>query len=375
MAMLHLMTRAAPHAGWTIHAVTVDHRLRSASADEAAFVSSVCADLGVSHDILVWDHGEIAGNLMQAASEARYALMAGWAQARGIRNITLAHTADDQAETFLMGLSRAAGLDGLSGMRGVFETEGIAFIRPFLDFGRTDLRAYLERHDQRWVDDPTNENDRYTRVKARRALKALKPLGISVERLAAVVRNLSSAQGALRQAVGLVANKGISEAAGSLKFDAECFAGCGPEIGRRLLIAMILWIGGQRHAPRESQMSKLFLAIHDRKDATLAGVRFGWKDDVCIATREARACGAPVPAGQIWDGRWKVSGGQGEVRALGANGLRQCLDWRATGLPRRVLEVTPGLWQGDNLLAAPCAGFGAANARCEPSFNRFLLSH
>jgi tRNA(Ile)-lysidine synthase len=72
--------------------------------------------------------------------------------------------------------------------------------------------------------------------------------------------------------------------------------------------------------------------------------------------------------------RWSVTG-EGEARLLGSDGLRQCPDWRATGLPRQVLEVTPGVWQGDTLIAAPCAGFGPATATCAPSFHEFLLLH
>ncbi len=112
-----------------------------------------------------------------------------------------------------------------------------------------------------------------------------------------------------------------------------------------------------------------------QRDVTLGGVRFRWKDGSCTVSREARAVGGAVPAGQVWDGRWQVAGAQGEIRALGADGLRQCPDWRATGLPRQVLEVTPGIWQGDSLIAAPCAGFGAATALCVPGFHAFLLSH
>lgn len=375
MAMLHLMARVAPHAGWSLRAVTVDHGLRPEAADEAAFVGHHCERLAVPHDILLWDHGDIAGNLMQAASEARYGLMAAWARRHGVDVVALGHTADDQAETFLMGLSRAAGLDGLSGMRPAFHVDGVAFARPFLGTSRAALRGFLSRHALDWVDDPSNDNDRFSRVKARRALKALKPLGITVARLSDVVANLAAARQALRDAVLDAAKTILTENAGTLQFQRNAYAHCAPEIRRRLLIAMVQWINGDRHAPRESKIVALGRALAAGKDATLAGVRFRWQGEVCRVLREARACGGPVPVGQVWDGRWRVSGGTGEVRALGAAGLRQCPDWRATGLPRAVLEVTPGLWLGDTLTAAPCAGFGPASATLTASFSLFLLSH
>lgn len=359
MAMLHLMARASSQAGWALRAVTVDHQLRPEAADEAAFVGRICAGLGVPHDVLVWDHGIVQGNLMQAASEARYGLMAGWAREKGVELVTLAHTADDQAETFLMGLSRAAGLDGLTGMRQDFEVDGTGFRRPFLVLERAMLRDYLTRHTLPWIDDPSNDNDRYTRIKARRALKALKPLGITVDRLTSVISNLGSAQAVVQQAVQQTAKGMITEAAGGLQFQYRPYRMNYPDMKRRLLIAMVRWMSGPKHPPRETQLNALERSLDQKKDATLGGVRFRWQGDTCIVSREARACGGPVPVGQVWDGRWLVLGPEGEVRALGPAGLRQVPDWRKTGLPREVLVVTPGVWDGETLLAAPLAGFSA----------------
>lgn len=375
MAMLHLMARAAPLAGWALRAVTVDHRLRREASAEAAFVGETCAGLGLAHDVLVWDHGDVPGNLMQAAREARYGLMAAWAKRHGVGLVTLAHTADDQAETFLMGLSRAAGLDGLSGMRPAFRIDGVAFHRPFLSLTRAELRAFLTRHNQPWIDDPSNENDRFTRIKARGALKALGPLGINVDRLCAVISNLSAVQGLVQHTVAVAAEAAVAEEAGALRFAGGAFGALHPETRRRLLIAMIRWISGVPHPPREAKLSALERALRLGKDATLGGVRFRWCDQTCWVSREARACGVPVPAGQVWDGRWHLTGAGGELRALGPEGLRQCPDWRATGLPRQVLEVTPGLWHGAHLQAAPCAIFGSEAATCAPSFREFILSH
>ena len=372
MAMLHLLARVASQTGWALRAVTVDHRLRPEAADEAAFVGRTCAGLGVPHDVLVWDHGEITGNLMQAASEARYGLMARWAQTNGIGMVSVGHTADDQAETFLVGLSRAAGLDGLTGMRQEWEQDGVTFRRPFLMQTRAELRGYLTRNGLDWVEDPTNENDSYTRTKARRALKALKPLGITVGRLSSVIHHLSMAQGVVRQAVARAAEEVVTEVAGSLRFEQRAFRLCGPEIQRRLLIAMVRRIGGGTHPPRETKVIALLRALQQRKDATLGGVRFRWAGDTCTVSREARAVGGPVPVGQLWDGRWRVTGPAGEVRALGADGLRQVRDWRKIGIPREVLVVSPAVWQGETLLAAPLAGYSAEwQAKLDRPFHLF----
>lgn len=366
-ALLHLALKA----GFAVEAVTVDHRLRPESADEAARVAATCAALGLRHEVRVWEHGKITGNLMDAARRARMALIVDWAGARGIGVVALGHTREDQAETVLMGLARAGGLGGLSGMRVSWDEGGLHFCRPLLRAGREELRDWLRAEGVGWIDDPTNDNDRFTRIKARRALAALAPLGITSERLADVARHLAEAQAALSIQVAAVGDRLIREAAGALQIDTGLWAEP-VELRRQLIRAALVWLAGPAGVPRAADLTRLMAAMAAGRDATLSGCRFrkGW---LC---REPRALGGPVAVGEIWDGRWRMTGGNGESRALGPKGLRQCENWRATGLPREVLEVTPALWQGEALVSAPLAGLaGGCSAWVERPFHLFGLSH
>lgn len=377
VAMLHLMADVAQKAGVGVKVATVDHGLRAEATAEAEDVGRKCRALGLPHSVLLWDHGPINGNLMQAAREARYGLLAGWAKQCGISTVMLAHTADDQAETFLMGLSRVSGLDGLSGMRPKFKQDDTVFCRPFLSVTRRTLRDYLSRQGIGWIDDPSNDNLRFTRVKARQVVRALAPMGITVEGLAAVAYNLSMAQGVVRATTARTAAEVVVETAGALVFDRAGLFRDGPEVGRRLLIGMVRWMNGDKHPPREAQVATLSDAITSCIDATLGGVRFKWKGDRCTVTREPRALGHAVALGQVWDNRWMVVGAtKGELRAVGANGLAQIPDWRSVGLARGVALATPGVWDGERLISAPLLRFGAScNATITPSFVSFLLSH
>lgn len=358
-ALLHLCLRA----GFRVEAMTVDHGLRPESAAEAAMVGDQCRSLGVRHEVRLWEHGPVVGNLMDAARRARVRLIRDWAGSRGIGTVVLGHTRDDVAETVLMGLGRSAGLPGLSGMRAAWEDGGIRFLRPLLGAGRQELREWLRAEGIPWVDDPTNENERFTRVRARKALAALAPLGITAEGLAEVAANLARAQEALDVQVH-AAGRWVEERAGALRFDQGLWAEPG-EVQRQVVGAALLWLSGADYAPRASEVERLARALREGGDATLAGCRArgGW------LMREPRAAGGAVRVGELWDGRWRVEGPDGEVRALGAEGLRQVPDWRGTGLPREVLAVTPAIWRGDRLLAAPAAGVSADwRARLERRF-------
>jgi tRNA(Ile)-lysidine synthase len=380
LALLHIMAEAAPHFGLSLRAATVDHDLRNGSAAEAAAVARICTGLGVPHDILLWQHGEIAGNLQDQASRARYGLLTDWAVQNGVSDVLIGHTADDQAETFLMGLAREAGLDGLSGMRSYWRQGEVDFHRPLLAQTRVDLRGFLARRGVAWVDDPSNDNDRFMRVKARRALRALKPLGITVERLARTIDNLANAQNGLIKATHDVWQQIGSEANGALHMPLRDLRGAGAEVQRRLLLAAIKWISGADYAPRAHKFTNLEMALGQGRDATLGGCRFRVEDKQLIILREARSLtGVSCPTTDLWDNRWQISGPHGPdltIRALGAEGLRAVKDWRLSGISREALIVSPGIWRNSTLIAAPIAGFpNGWAAKPHRSFASFILSH
>lgn len=380
MALLHLFTRIQKHRGGTVHAVTVDHRLRPEAAEEARFVARFSAALGVPHTTLGWDHGAIEGNLQDQARRARYSLIDNWARAAGIGDVVLGHTADDQAETLLMGLAREAGLDGLSGMRRTWTDRGVRWARPFLATPRKELRAYLVRHGISWIEDPSNADDRYQRVKARRALKALAPLGITAEGLAEVSSNLAIARSALVELAANTADRIARTSAGEVIFDLEPWKLTGPDTRRRLLIAALRWVSSADYAPRADQITRLDASIRQGRDATLAGCRVMLSGAGFRVSREPKAvAGLQCLTDAIWDKRWRLTGPHDpglRIRALGAEGLRACKGWRATGLSRAALVVSPAIWHGRDLIAAPLAGQSIRwAAEIVTGFPQDVLSH
>jgi tRNA(Ile)-lysidine synthase len=308
--------------------------------------------LGVPHKVKVWEHGQVTGNLMDAARRARMGLIRDWAVAREIRHVALGHTRDDQAETLLMGLARRAGIDGLAGMRRAWVEAGVTFHRPLLDAGREELRDWLRAAGIGWADDPTNEDTRFTRVRARAALLALEPLGITAEGLAEVAGHLAGVRAALDAQLRAAVERHVTVRAGALRFWPGFFTEPA-EVQRQLVARAIGWLSPEPYQPRAGDLRRFLRALSEERDATLQGCRTsrGW------VLREARHVGGPVAAGELWDRRWRLTGPPGTVRALGDAGLRACPDWRSVGLPRLILAVTPGVWQGETLVAAPLAGW------------------
>lgn len=357
LAMLHL----AVQAGLRVQAVTVDHGLRAESATEAAMVSQMCQGLGVPHDTLRWQGWDHRGNLQDQARQARRRLIADWARDVGIGAVALAHTRDDLAETFLMRLARGAGVDGLSAMSPRWSEGGVAWLRPLLGVSRQALRDRLRAQGVVWVDDPSNDNDRFDRVKARKALVALAPLGLTEAILADVAHHLAQARAALETVTDTAARALLQVDGGAIRI-AEGWRELPDDVSRRLLLRVIQTIAPATYSPRGAAVIRLRDSLLRGRPASLAGCRFQVSKTGLRAFREARAVAAlQVPVDQVWDG-WRLDGPAAPgliLRALGADGLAQCPDWRATLRPRAELLASPSVWQGDRLIAAPMAQFGA----------------
>lgn len=371
VALLLLVLAAQAQGGPAPLAVSVDHGLRPESAAEAEAVARLCAGLGVPHVTLRWqDLGgwDGQGNLQDRARQARHRLIAAWARAEGLPAVALGHTADDQAETLLLRLARGSGVDGLAAMAVERQAAGLVWLRPMLGLRRAALRDWLAARDIGWIDDPSNDNPRFDRVRARQALALLAPLGLTVEGLVDTAARMAMARAALEAAAASAAARLMREEAGDLLV-APGWTALPEETRLRLLSAAMGWIAGQVYRPRLAALRRVLDSAAAGRAATLAGCLLLPGRAGLRLTREPKAVADTRAApGAPWDGRWRLSS-QGtapegaEIRALGQAGLALCPGWRATGRPHAALAATPAVWAGDELLAAPLAGWpGPAGA-------------
>ncbi|NNH57660.1 MULTISPECIES: tRNA lysidine(34) synthetase TilS [Rhizobium] len=171
LLLLDEAVKVAPHLKISLCATTVDHALRAGSADEAREVAALCASLGIPHTTMIWEGDKPKTGIMAAAREARYSLLATAAESFEADLIVTGHTFDDQRETLQM-----------RGMRTEQISTGIAdavlfnrrfwIWRPLLFSSRADVRAFLKERGVPWIDDPSNEDVTYERVRTRRKLSA-----------------------------------------------------------------------------------------------------------------------------------------------------------------------------------------------------------
>ena len=181
--------------------LAVDHGLRVEAASEAECVRRAARHLGFAAEVLTWEGAAPPKTaVQQTARQIRDDLLL--AQARkslGRAVILMAHHQGDLAETVLMRLARGAGVDGLSAMQLMMEIDGVAVFRPLLTVPKSRLMAILEAQKTRWIEDPSNENVKFERVKLRQAGAAREALGLGDGALALTARRMGRARRALER--------------------------------------------------------------------------------------------------------------------------------------------------------------------------------
>jgi len=289
VALMHLL------AGWAKRkqsvapvVLTVDHGLRPDSREDAGKVAAWAQAQGLPAHILRWRGTKPQTSIEAKARAARYRLLGEWCVAREIGYLFVAHTLEDQAETFLLRLGRGSGVDGLSGMqlRAPFPAPGlgkIELLRPLLDFRRAELRAYLAARGAEWLDDPMNQDERFARARIRKLLPVLDAAGLPSARIADAARHLARA----REALDLATERFLADhtrcwraGVGGSDFvivDSAGLAKIPRELGLRALSALLTNFAGAAYRPRFERLQGLFDAIlgGDFVARTLAGCRIG----------------------------------------------------------------------------------------------------
>jgi tRNA(Ile)-lysidine synthase len=340
-----LQANQALHFNHSLFAATVDHGLRPEAAQEARQVGELCTRLDVSHSIHRWDEAKPSSGLMAAAREARYGLLANAARDIGADMLVTGHTLDDQRETLFMRKARmtedqAAYASGISDA--VLFDRRIWVLRPLLGCRREEIRSFLRQQGIGWIDDPSNVDQHYERVRVRSVLDGEGVIacndGVSAR------SGLSFAAAAwLSQFVGVHAGLVARIERDGLDAGSRVFA-----YGLAYLAAVI---GGQPYGPGHSQMQRVLSFIGDGKPGrrTAGGVVFDLRRDGLYLTRESRnlpsLCIEPGRTA-VWDGRFLISNGRQEAVDVSAGGPGHAVSF-GLDLPRgvvlRALSSAPSL--------------------------------
>lgn len=312
--LLHLLDDALtekPRDKITLVAATVDHDLRAGSAAEAEAVARLCAERGIPHSIKRWQGEKPLTGISEAARLKRHALLAEAARDLSADLVVTGHTLDDQRETILMRAARGDRPDaiGLSGMApATLYDRSTWFVRPLLVCRREDIRASLADAGIPWIDDPSNDDRRFERVRVRQGLAAADTL-LGDDARADDRRHLAEAAAVLvRTHVTGFRGPLVRVASDVTKADTRALA--------YMLAHLLMATGGRSHVPPQPMLEPLLDALTAMRDhghrsrITLARCLVDIGEDGIFILRERRGILPltlePGSTG-LWDGRFRIT--------------------------------------------------------------------
>ena len=268
------MALAALCASWSDDAekkcvaVIVDHGLRVESGTEATLAQIELEKLNLKSKIVKIDKTKPTGNVQNWARNQRYQILL--SEARALDGILMiAHHQDDQLETLYMRLEHDSGLVGLAGMKMQRNYQSVSIIRPLLKRKKAELRAYCKHENINIVEDPTNTDLKYDRVKARNHLNTdnklssqLLQASVYFDKIVRVFKEHCNAWSRenIKIELPIYASFKISE-----------FNGL-PELMRTHLFQQLLWQIGAGHYPASLNSIRIGVnKIEARVKFTLAG--------------------------------------------------------------------------------------------------------
>ncbi|WP_375685078.1 tRNA lysidine(34) synthetase TilS [Bartonella sp. TT110JLCBS] len=374
----HLETLAFPPE---MIVVTVDHQLRKESMREAEIVAEICRAHHIKHIIVRWEGEKPKTHIASSARVARYDLLVKEAQKQGASLIMTGHTLNDQVETYQMRYqrlqkNRGALYSEAVAMRDELYTSGFAgalcaeadgmrdevyaretrkniaqknysplyerglscipreallhrkvrLIRPLLGVKRQTLRNYLRLQGQTWIDDPTNEDRNFERVRVRQSL--------SPQKLAYIAQKINEAALQRRQQA-----KNIADLILALDITVQhgrCF------IAKPALFLQkhssfpfvvglfaVLMGGGFYLLPNQKLsmlVQKLCLHSSEKQRFTYAGSVIEYNKNGIALWREGRNMKEAIVEPDktfIWDGRYQITNHGSEAIKVGAANLEQ----------------------------------------------------
>ncbi len=168
----------------------VDHRLRTNSSSEAQSVKNLLKKYKIKSDILKWYGKKPLGNIQSLARNKRYSLLISQAKKLNIKNILTGHQIDDLYENFFIRFSRGSGLKGLVSFNEKTEKNEVNILRPLIGFDKKHLKYVTTKVFKSYIEDPSNEDNKFKRVRIRKLITNLQNDGLDKNKFLLTIKNL-----------------------------------------------------------------------------------------------------------------------------------------------------------------------------------------
>ena len=173
LALLILMNNWIKKHKGLLTLIYFDHKLREDSYLESKYTKEISRKLGIDHKILMWNEKKPKTSIMQRAREIRYKKIINFCKQNNIMTVMTAHHLDDSLETYYMKKKRNADTLNLSGIPFKNTQDQVQILRPFINCRKSRLIQTCEKNKYKWIEDPSNQNENFERVKVRKVIASL----------------------------------------------------------------------------------------------------------------------------------------------------------------------------------------------------------
>ena len=267
----------------------VDHKLRKNSTTEAKYVQKLLKKFSINLNILTWNGTKPKKNIQSIARDKRYKLLVNETKKFKIRNILLGHHLDDLFENFFIRILRGSGLNGLVSLDQKTQNEKVNLIRPLLNFDKKDLIYVSKYIFGSFVEDPSNEDDKFKRIKIRNFLKQLETEGLDRNKFLLTIKNLKFSNETIKFYTKKNLTKNISflEKKKSIVLK-ENFFNHSSEVVFRSFTEVIKLVGKKYYPVRGKKIDKIISAINAKAKlkVTLGGCIVKKVNQTVIVTKE-----------------------------------------------------------------------------------------
>ena len=268
----------------------VDHKLRKNSTTEAKNVKKLLKKFSINLNILTWNGTKPKKNIQSIARDKRYKLLVNETKKFKIRNILLGHHLDDLFENFFIRILRGSGLNGLVSLDQKTQNEKVNLIRPLLNFDKKDLIYVSKYIFGSFVEDPSNEDDKFKRIKIRNFLKQLETEGLDRNKFLLTIKNLKFSNETIKFYTKKNLTKNISFLEKKKKSIVlkENFFNHSSEVVFRSFTEVIKLVGKKYYPVRGKKIDKIISAINAKAKlkVTLGGCIVKKVNQTVIVTKE-----------------------------------------------------------------------------------------
>tara|TARA_Y100000590_G_scaffold9532_1_gene11768 strand:+ start:395 stop:1354 length:960 start_codon:yes stop_codon:yes gene_type:complete len=170
IAMVFILNKWIKKKKGKLIALIIDHKIRKESFTESKLVKQYLQLNNIENKIFRISKKKILKKQMNVARINRYSILTNYCLKNNIFHLFFGHHKDDNIETFLLRKVAGSNFEGLNSIKEKAVYNRIRILRPFIKFSKNQILNYNKKLNLLYVFDPSNLNDKYSRVLIRNFL-------------------------------------------------------------------------------------------------------------------------------------------------------------------------------------------------------------